>query len=342
MNTDRQGNKQARIFQIQRMSTEDGPGIRTTVFFKGCSLACRWCHNPESISPAFQVTWTGSRCIGCLTCIDLCPNRALEAGKDGIRISRDKCAGCGTCVKECPGGALEMHGRLVGLDELVAEVIKDRAYFEASGGGVTASGGEPVLQAGFVSAFFKKLRGAGIDTALDTSGMCGFDALESILGHTVLVLFDLKIMDPEKHSLFTGKDNKRILENFRKTVTYIANHLYPREVWVRTPVIPGATDTVENIAAIGRFIRENGSGVVTRWDLLAFNDLCADKYMRLGMGWDFAGTGKITQDHLEYLADAAGRAAGDPGIVVASGATRLEEDNNAGKESKSGVPDSRS
>ena len=143
------------VLEIQRMSTEDGPGIRTTVFFKGCSLRCIWCHNPESISPQPQVQWIGSRCIGCRTCLDVCPNGALSAAPEGISIDRTLCNGCGTCVSECPSTAMDLLGEKWPLDALIEEVEKDRAYYDQSGGGITVSGGDPTMQADFVEAFLK-------------------------------------------------------------------------------------------------------------------------------------------------------------------------------------------
>ena len=160
------------------MSTEDGPGLRTTVFFKGCSLACAWCHNPESISRLPQIHWIGSRCIGCRTCLDTCPLQALSMSAQGVVIDRDVCNGCGLCAEECPSTALELLGEAWTLEDLVQEVIKDRVYFEKSNGGVTISGGEPTLQADFAAEFLKQLRAQGMKTAIDTCGLCSTAALE--------------------------------------------------------------------------------------------------------------------------------------------------------------------
>ncbi|MCX7708171.1 MAG: glycyl-radical enzyme activating protein, partial [Anaerolineae bacterium] len=154
----------ALILHLQRLSTEDGPGLRTTVFFKGCSLRCEWCHNPESLSPHPQIQWLESRCIGCGTCLAACPRGYLIKTAKGLAINRALCQGCGTCVEACPAGALELLGTRVELDELVARLLKDRSFFAVSGGGVTASGGEPALQAPFVADLFRRLQAEGVHT----------------------------------------------------------------------------------------------------------------------------------------------------------------------------------
>ena len=312
------------ILEIVRMSTEDGPGIRTTVFFKGCTLQCAWCHNPESISPKPQLCWVGNRCIGCKTCLSVCPENALSMTKQGIQIDRSLCNACGVCATECPGTALELLGKVWSLDALVDEVIKDRAYFETSGGGVTISGGEPTMQPEFAGAFLKALRGKGLHTALDTCGQCGKEALERILPYAVLVMFDMKLMDAETHRRFTGHSNKRIIDNLRFVADYIASHVYPRELWIRTPVIPGATATQENINGIGRFIAKNLSRVISRWELCAFNNLCRDKYLRLDRKWAFDDSELLSKEFMEEMADVARKSGVNPEIVNWSGSTRLE------------------
>ena len=157
MNDNQQQTLKATIFEVQRLSTEDGPGIRTTVFFKGCGLQCAWCHNPESISPKPQMHWIANRCIGCKTCLKVCPENALAFTAAGNRIDRKLCTGCGLCGEECPAGALELIGKQWTLQDLTAEVLKDRSYFEKSGGGITLGGGEPILQATFCRDFLKRL-----------------------------------------------------------------------------------------------------------------------------------------------------------------------------------------
>lgn len=315
---------QGLVLEIQRMSTEDGPGLRTTVFFKGCSLKCTWCHNPESISSLPQIHWIGSRCIGCRTCLETCPQDALRLSETGIDIDRRRCDGCGLCVEECPSTALEQLGTRWELQDLVQEVLKDRVYFEKSGGGVTASGGEPTLQADFVARFLKEIRARGVKTALDTCGLCRRSALEMLLPQSNLVLFDVKEIDPEKHKAFTGSDNRFILENLAYAAAYIDGHLYPEDLWIRTPLIPGATDTKANIHGIGAWIKKHLDKKVSRWELCAFNNLCRDKYTRLGLAWQFERTALMKAEKVRCLVAAAKASGVDPDIVHWSGALKLE------------------
>ncbi len=318
------------VFEIQRFSTEDGPGIRTTVFLKGCPLHCEWCHNPESISPHPEVVWFATRCIGCRTCIDVCPEKALLLTEQGMIIDRDKCSRCGKCAEECPSTALEQIGTRRDINALVEEVLKDKTYYETSDGGVTVSGGEPLMQAPALAPFLARLREHGLHTALDTCGLYPREKLDSVLPYVALVLFDIKLFDAESHRKFTGSDNRLILENFAYIADYTADHLYPTGIWVRTPIIPGATDTDNNITAIGRHIAAVGGKAVVRWELCAFNNLCADKYQRLGLDWAYEGRGCLPVEGMERLAETARKSGVNPEIVVWSGATDKGKDINAG------------
>jgi pyruvate formate lyase activating enzyme len=315
----------ALILHLQRLSTEDGPGIRTTIFFKGCPLHCCWCHNPESISPHPQVQWIETRCIGCETCLEVCPNSALTRLENGeIYIDRDKCRGCGVCAKACPSTALELLGEQVTLDELLAELLKDRAYFTASGGGVTASGGEPTLQASFVARLFERLQAEGVHTALDTSGACSLAALESILPHTDLVLYDLKLMDDVQHRQATGQGIQRILNNLDAIADLIRKNDLHTRLWIRTPLIPGITDDTANLEAIGSYLSQNLDGWVERWELCAFNNLCRDKYCRLGLAWDFEDTPLMAQSELDCCEAAAKASPFGPERISVTGAAKVE------------------
>ena len=311
-----------RILHLQRLSTEDGPGIRTTVFFKGCPLHCAWCHNPESIAPGLQTQWFSVRCIGCKTCVETCPDGCLTMTADGLVMDRENCQACGECSDACPSGALEALGKVVTADELLAELLKDRAYFEKSGGGVTLSGGEPTLQPDFAEALLCGLKASGISTALDTCGLCTPRTLDRLLPYTDLVLFDLKLLDPSAHREFTGVPNAQILENLAHIRDYIRSQKRPIGLWIRTPLIPGATDADANLYAIGRHLADQLDGTVSRWELCAFNNLCRDQYTRLGLEWTYARTPLMTPDELAHCEQVARSSGFHPELVHATGATR--------------------
>lgn len=265
---------QGTIFDIQRYSTHDGPGIRTTVFMKGCNLRCYWCHNPESLRPQPEVLFLAAKCIGCGRCAAACEHAAMTAPG---RIERDACAGCGACAKACPPKALVLSGRRATVEEILAEAEKDAAFYRRSGGGVTVSGGEALLQADFVAELLCALRRRGIHTAVDTAGDVPFSAFEAVLPHTDLFLFDIKAADPELHRQGCGRDNLRILANLRRLCGAGA------PVRLRVPVIPGFNDTPEAMTAIGEII---GSLPGRRpLDLLRFHRMGEAKYGHLGQAY---------------------------------------------------------
>lgn len=313
-----------RILHFQRLSTEDGPGIRTTVFFKGCPLHCAWCHNPESISIQAQTQWFAVRCIGCKSCLEACPNGCITWTETGPKFDRERCEACGTCVDACPSGARELLGTTISAEDALRECLKDRAFYEKSGGGVTLSGGEPTFQPDFAEVLLRGLKEQGISTALDTCGLTARHTLERLLPHTDLVLFDLKLIDPELHRTYTGVTNHAILENLEFIRTYIDRERNDLQLWIRTPLIPGATDSPENLSAIGHYLSEHWDGKIARWELCAFNNLCRDQYLRLGLEWQFAATQLMTQTEFQHCEAVARSAFSHPDRVRATGATRPE------------------
>lgn len=285
------------------MSTEDGPGIRTTVFFKQCPLRCKWCHNPESILKKKQLEWFEHKCIGCNTCIEICDIKALHFADDGLNINRELCTSCGKCSDECPSTALHMFGEYWTLDDLYYEIHKDKVYYDQSKGGITVSGGEPTIQSDFIIAFLKKCKDNGISTALDTCGYASKAIYEKILPHVDLVLLDIKEINPKKHEEFTGVSNKLILENAIWMSEYIKEN--NKKIWIRTPLIPKFTANKQNIEGIGRFIVEKLNNNPERWDLLAFNNLCISKYDRLDLDWVLKDSPLMTKQEVENLYDVA-------------------------------------
>lgn len=314
------------ILDIQRMSTEDGPGLRTTVFFKGCNLKCAWCHNPESITFKRLPMWLENRCIRCDSCLKMCGNDALELSGASIVIDRDRCKSCLACISECPAAALEARGEEWEAGLLVNEVLKDRVYFEKSGGGVTVSGGEALLQPDFIREFFRRLKESGIHTALDTAGNVPFELLERVLPFTDLILFDIKLMDPVRHKRFTGCDNSLILENAARLAVFIKKCNGEKGFWIRTPTIPDATTDECNIRALGEFISGELGDVVEKWELCAFNNLCRDKYKRIGENWMFKDTPLLTREDMEKVRDIAVSSGVPADKVCWSGPVSVDKD----------------
>ena len=294
---------EALIFQIQKFSTEDGPGIRTTVFFKQCPLKCIWCHNPESILKSPQLEWFKHKCIGCKTCIETCQQKALSFDKNGLNIDREKCTECGECVVECPSTALNMLGTWWKLEDLFYEIEKDKVYYTESNGGLTVSGGEPTQQPDFVADFLKKCKENGISTAVDTCGYASKKVYEQILPYVDLVLLDIKLIDSDKHKEFTGVPNEAILE----IAIWISNYLKGngKKMWIRTPIIPLYTAIEENIKGIGEFIVNKLNNFPERWDLLSFNNLCASKYERLNIDWSLKDILLIKKEEMEHFLNIA-------------------------------------
>ncbi len=286
------------IFNIQHHSTEDGPGIRTTVFLKGCVMHCPWCQNPEGIKRYKELVWYETRCIGALKCIKACPKGALTLTPKKLVINRNSCDACGICVEACPSGALEVIGKYYTVEEVFDIVSKDRIFYEKSGGGVTLSGGEPSAQPEFSLQLLQKLKQANIHTAIETCAGTDWRILGPIVEVTDLVIMDLKLMDEHKHYNILGVPLERVLTN----ALNIAKSGKP--MWVRTPIIPRYTDDEENIRRIARFIKHN-LPTVERYELLAFNNAAASKYRRLDLVWELESEKLIPEERMEKLADVA-------------------------------------
>jgi pyruvate formate lyase activating enzyme len=296
------------VFDIQRFSIHDGPGIRTTVFLKGCSLRCFWCHNPEGIRMKPEIRFDPARCIGCGACVAVCDHGAQQMDAEGHRgYNRELCIVCGQCVKECFAEGLVLTGKEMTAAEVAAEVLRDRAFYEQSRGGVTLSGGDPVLQREFSRAILAACRAEGVHTAIETAGNYPWEHLAGLLPVTDLVMMDLKHMDPEKHRQATGATNERVLVTAERLATTT-----DKPILFRIPVVPGVNDRPEDVAAIGRYVAgladarramsgaQNGAAQIAL-ELLAFHRLASQKYASLGLDYRAAEINPPTPEHMAEL-----------------------------------------
>lgn len=314
--------KEGLVFDIHRGTTHDGPGMRTTVFFKGCPLHCTWCQNPESICAQRELMWNAGKCIGCMQCIKVCAVKALTADENGIKADRAACRKCFACAAGCPSKAMQAVGNSWEVSALVKEACKDRMFFIDFSGGVTVSGGEPLLQSEFLVNFLGKLKKEGINTALDTSGYGRQEAIDKVYPFVDTFLYDIKFINEEIHRKHTGVSNKIILENLK----FIADKIRRQKdskLWIRTPLIPGATATEENIEEIGQFIRGELLDITERWELCTFNYVCKDKYVKMGQSWEYAEYTLLDSSTVKNLASIAEKYAEE--IVVVSGLTGQNE-----------------
>ena len=282
------------VFNIQRYSIHDGPGIRTTVFLKGCPLNCWWCHNPEGQSEKKEIMFFENRCIKCRNCINSCKSNAISIKKGEPVTDKNKCILCEECTRNCPVSAREMIGKEMTADEVIKEVEKDSIFYEESGGGVTFSGGEPLMQAEFLNILLDNCKQKGISTALDTSGYFDWEFLNKFTSKVDLFLYDLKIMDDERHKKFTGVSNYIILENLKKLT------LIHTKIFIRIPIIFGINDDHENIEDIGRFLLPLK---IAQVHLMPYHQIGKDKHKRLGRIYKLSGYRKISDEKLIKISE---------------------------------------
>lgn len=283
---------EGKVFNIQRYSIHDGPGIRSTVFMIGCPLNCWWCHNPESQSLKGRLMTSPNRCISCMACVKACTQGAIKETDGMIITDKNKCADCGNCTSVCHSEARQMSGKNMTVEEVVSEVLKDINFFEESGGGVTFSGGEPLYQIEFLMELLKEMGKYNIHTTIDTSGFTAKENLERASKYTDLFLFDLKFMDPIKHEKYTGVKNHLILDNLRLL------HDMGKNIIIRIPVIPNVNDGEEDLEAFRDFIYTLPN--IEEINLLPYHRIGEEKYNRLGMKYKLIGVKELNDDKINF------------------------------------------
>ncbi len=261
------------VFNIKRYSIHDGPGIRTTVFLKGCPLDCIWCHNPEGIEPRIGFFFDEKKCIDCGKCVEVCPVRCIEKKSHSLEIDIDKCLHCGQCTALCPAEAIRINGIKHDSSSLLKELLKDEIFYDESGGGVTFSGGEPFYQFEFLKDMLKKCKNSYINTVVDTSGFVSEKSLSETVDLIDTFLFDFKLFDSDKHKKYTGVPNELIKNNFK----FLLKN--DKDIWVRIPLIPSVNDDDENISNTVEFFKK--IGFRGRVHILAYHDLSETKEMKL-------------------------------------------------------------
>ena len=282
------------ITNIQGFSIHDGPGIRTVVFFKGCPLSCKWCANPECLSGKPQIGFIETLCTECGECYGACPNEAIRQGKGVHRIDYARCNSCGECLDHCSYGALVRYGESRTVADVWDAVRRDKMFYDSSGGGVTASGGEPLLHAGFIRELFELCRGNRIDTCIETCGFAAREALMEVIPVTDHFLFDLKHMDPDVHKTYTGRSNRPILENAALIVEHGVDIVF------RQPLIPGMNDSIGNIEATAVFLSGLGKSGA-RLELMPYHRMGRGKYGALNMKYPMDGAGAAADEMVESV-----------------------------------------
>ncbi len=281
------------VFDIQRYSIHDGPGIRSTVFLKGCPLTCVWCSNPESQKQVPQLLYLKHLCSRCHKCVDICPNKAIRVLPEGdLEVDRDLCVGCGFCVDICPAEARQVSGKLMSVEEVIDIVKRDALFYKNSDGGVTFSGGEATAQPEFLLALLRECKKLGFHTTLDTCGFVKWDILEPVLEYVDLVLFDVKQTNPKKHQQYTGVSNKLIFENAKR----ILSQNIP--VILRAVLIPGCNDSDEDIRALAEFALELGGPEI---NLMLYHKLGIKKYESLGMKYKLENAEPFADEKIEHI-----------------------------------------
>jgi len=280
------------ITNIQKYSVHDGPGIRNTVFFKGCPLACWWCHNPETQSYEKQMMYSEEKCTGCGACIEACPNKAIRRNGEKVSTDVESCNHCGVCEDYCLSCARTVTGKEYTPRELMREIEKDQIFYEQSGGGVTLSGGEPMVQIDFVQKVVESCYEKGISIVIDTCGQVPYENFERINEKVSMYLYDLKHIDPEKHKKFTGIDNKLIIENLLKLSAAGA------KINLRIPLIEGINEDDESVAAFLEMAKKIN---VYKVSLLPYHDIGKDKYRRLEMNYDESKMKTPSKERMEWI-----------------------------------------
>jgi len=280
------------VFLIQRYSVQDGPGLRTTVFMKGCPLRCQWCQNPESLKPYPELMSRDTKCLLLGKCVAACPVGAITLDQEKTRkIDRTRCNLCFKCVDACPAKALNKVGEYMTVEEVMAEIERDELFYQRSGGGVTISGGEPLFQWQFVSRLLAACKQRHLHIALDTCGYAPWPILKKVLEYVDLVLYDIKHIAPKLHKKATGKSNRLILNNLRLMHP-------PTKVWLRMPLIPGFNDSEDNLAEISRLGREIGA---EKLSILPYHKLAEEKYKQLGKKYRLPGIEPPSKEHLQQI-----------------------------------------